>query len=451
MAKVTLLLDTREKSKIKGDRYPLVLRIGHQSTSRTIGLDKYLKPEQFNESTHELKGITNSVRHTKRIQKTLSDIDLWLDENKAEIKLWTINKLKDQIEKQFFNKQSELTLLGFSAKYLYRLHKEGRYSTASSYEDALKAFVKYKMQLTGKNDRVTIKSLFNKNKEALSKAGINAFILLDDYQAFDVPIKGLDVEFMKDFKAYMMERFSSRNTVGIFLRSINAILNDAGTSFADLKDHKPLENIKKGSFANETNPLSIEELQKLREVELNPSSPAHRARLYFLFMFNNMGMNFYDVALIKRMQFDGERIKYFRNKTKYEGDFFSVKQSLEALNTINHFLKEQHDPEDYLFPILSKDIAPERIFRVKNDKIKWFNKHIKTVAKEAGINKNMTSYTARDTWSNIGLDMGIDIRKISAGLGHSSVEVTENSYSAKIQERILDDINAVITNTIKPL
>ncbi len=144
MAKVTLLLDTREKSKIKGDRYPLVLRIGHQSTSRTIGLDKYLKPEQFNESTHELKGITNSVRHTKRIQKTLSDIDLWLDENKAEIKLWSINKLKDQIEKQFFNKQSELTLLGFSAKYLFRLHKEGRYSTAASYEDALKAFVKYK-------------------------------------------------------------------------------------------------------------------------------------------------------------------------------------------------------------------------------------------------------------------------------------------------------------------
>ncbi len=161
-------------------------------------------------------------------------------------------------------------------------------------------------------------------------------------------------------------------------------------------------------------------------------------------------MNFYDVALIKRMQFDGERIKYFRNKTKYEGDFFSVKQSLEALNTINHFLKEQHDPEDYLFPILSKDIAPERIFRVKNDKIKWFNKHIKTVAKEAGINKNMTSYTACDTWSNIGLDMGIDIRKISAGLGHSSVEVTENSYSAKIQERILDDINAIITNSPSP-
>lgn len=450
MATVKIVLDKRENCKDSEGKYPLVLRMGHARKTRDIPMNIHLFDNQFDTALNKISGITNSVRHTKRIQKKLSDIDLWLDENKGEIKLWSINKLKDQIEKQFFNKQSELTLLGFSAKYLHRLHQEERFSTASSYEDALKAFVKYKMKLTGKNDRVTIKSLFNKNKQDIEKSGSNAFIILDQYVTYDVPIKGLDVEFMKDFKAYMSERFTSRNTVGIFLRSINAILNDAGTSFADLKDHKPLENIKKGSFANEIRPLSIEELQRLRDVELPLASPAYRARLYFLFMFNNMGMNFYDVALIKRMQFDGERIKYFRNKTKYEGDFFSVKQSPEALNVIEYFVKQDHDPDDYLFPILPKDTPQERIFRVKNDKIKWFNKHIKTVAKEAGIDKNMTSYTARDTWSNIALDMGIDIRQVSAGLGHSTIEVTQKSYAAKLQEQVLDDINGVITGTPAP-
>lgn len=71
---------------------------------------------------------------------------------------------------------------------------------------------------------------------------------------------------------------------------------------------------------------------------------------------------------------------------------------------------------------------------------------MKKIAKELEIDKNITTYTARDTWTNIGLEMGIDIRKISSGLGHSSVEITEKHYSQMIQEKILDEINARITS-----
>jgi len=31
-------------------------------------------------------------------------------------------------------------------------------------------------------------------------------------------------------------------------------------------------------------------------------------------MFNNMGMNFFDMAVLKRFQFTENRIKYFRKK-----------------------------------------------------------------------------------------------------------------------------------------
>lgn len=63
---------------------------------------------------------------------------------------------------------------------------------------------------------------------------------------------------------------------------------------------------------------------------------------------------------------------------------------------------------------------------------------MKKMTKELGIDKNVTTYTARDTWTNLGLEMGIDIRKISSGLGHSSVKTTEKHYSQTVQERILD-------------
>ena len=57
----------------------------------------------------------------------------------------------------------------------------------------------------------------------------------------------------------------------------------------------------------------------------------------------------------------------------------------------------------------------------------------------------MTSYTARDTWTNLGLEMGIDLRKTSGGLGHSTSAVTEKHYAQKLQSKILDEINASIT------
>ena len=162
-------------------------------------------------------------------------------------------------------------------------------------------------------------------------------------------------------------------------------------------------------------------------------------------MFNNMGMNFFDMAIIKVFQFEDNRIKYFRKKTHYEGDYFSVLQNEESLKIINHYLNGQ-GKDDYLFPIIPKITTPERLHIVNNAKVKTFNKYASRIATMAGITKKITTYTLRDTWTNIGLDLGIDIRKISSGLGHSSVQVTEKHYGKSVSEKILDEINAKITN-----
>ena len=48
-------------------------------------------------------------------------------------------------------------------------------------------------------------------------------------------------------------------------------------------------------------------------------------------MLNNMGMNLFDMAILKRFQFADNRIKYFRKKTIYEGDYFGVLQNENSL------------------------------------------------------------------------------------------------------------------------
>lgn len=439
MARVKLALDKREDHTTKDGKYPLVLRLSHKRKTRDIGFNIHVKEDQFDSETTEIRGIQNSVRQSKRVQKMISDVDLWIDENKAEIKLWSVTKLKDEIEKRFFNKQSELNVLEHGARVLFRFHSEGRYSTAYTYEDALKILVKYQMKLAKKDDHVIIKSLFDKSKDG--------FRLKDEYAIYDLPIKAFNVEFAKDFKAYLGQRMNAKNSVGIHLRNLQSILSDAEKTYAELKGHKPLEGIKKTSTPNVPIVLTLDEVNKICEVSFQEGSSRFHVRNYFLFMFNNMGMNFYDVALAKVSQFDGERFSYNRKKTEREGDYFSIKQSDENLDIINYYIKGKGKGQ-YLFPLIPEDTPDPMVFRVKRDRAKWFNTNMKKIAKELEIDKNITTYTARDTWTNIGLEMGIDIRKIFSGLGHSSVQVTEKHYSQMIQEKILDEINARITSRI---
>ena len=235
----------------------------------------------------------------------------------------------------------------------------------------------------------------------------------------------------------------------ILSRSLHAILNDAEKTYEELKGHKPLDGIKKTSTANAPVVLTSEEIEAIRSTSYSEKNSRFHVRNYFLFMFNNMGMNFYDLAVARVRQFDGERFSYIRKKTEKEGDHFSIKQNQENIDIINYYA-DGKDKEEYIFPIIPDDAVGEKIFRIKRDKLKWFNNNIKKIATDLNIDKNLSSYTPRDTWTNIGLTMGIDIRKISSGLGHSSVEITEKHYSQMIQEKILDEINAQITGTPKP-
>ena len=365
-----------------------------------------------------------------------------MDDNKAEIKLWDIAKLKDVIERKFFKKQSELSLLEHAGNFFYRMSKSDQFKTISTYEDGLKIFVKYQMKLAKENDFAIIKTLYEENRK-------DAFNLKSEYKKYDIPIKAFDVELAKNFQAYMSGRVKSKNTVGIHLRSVQSILNDAEGSFQELKGHKPLEGIKKKSTANELIILTMDEIESIRGLSFEENTSKFHVRNYFLFMFNNMGMNFMDVALAKVHQYDDQYFSYTRKKTESEGDFFCIEQSEENRAIIEYYIKDKQK-DDYLFPLIPKDTPKERIHRVESDKRKWFCNHIKDIAKMLEIDKNLTTYTPRDTWTNIGLEMGIDIRKISSGLGHSTIDVTQKHYSQSVQAKLLNEINAQITKSPEP-
>lgn len=440
MARIKILLDKRADHQHKDGRFPLVLRIAHRSTSRNIPLELFLFENQFNPDTREIKGIKNHVRNTNRIQKIYGDVLYWVGENKAEIKLWDIGKLKDQIEKKFFNKQSELHLFEHATQVFNRFRLKDKFSTISSYEDALKTVAKFNMRKAGKDDQAIIKTLFNHD----SKKG---YSVKEEYQRFDVAIKAINRSFVLDWEAYMSNRFNSKNSVNIHLRSVQSIVNDAEKSYEELKGHKPLDGFKKTSTANEPVVLTIDEIKKIRSLreEFNQGSTKWHMINFFAFQFNNMGMNFMDLALAKVGWFDGERFNYTRKKTEEEGDYFTIKQNEENRKIIAYYSKGK-DKDDYLFPIIPEGTPTERIFKVKQQKGKLFNKHFTDIASICEIDKNITTYTARDTWVNMGEELGVDVENLAKGLGHADPKTTRKHYLRKMQFEFFDDMNELITN-----
>lgn len=116
------------------------------------------------------------------------------------------------------------------------------------------------------------------------------------------------------------------------------------------------------------------------------------------------------------------------------------------MKIIAYYSKDKNK-EDYLFPIIPSDTPRERIFKVEKNKARWFSKYFTDIAAKLKIDKNITTYTARDTWTNRGLSIGIDIRKIQQGLGHASVQTTEKHYEQSLQFKLLDEINEMITKS----
>ncbi len=102
----------------------------------------------------------------------------------------------------------------------------------------------------------------------------------------------------------------------------------------------------------------MSEIDTMRELEIKPNSAMWKARNYFLFMFNNIGINFMDLAKLKKSQFNKTefddngkllvgRISYRKSKTQGS---FSIKLTSESLAILNEYDIQNKEDKDFIFP-----------------------------------------------------------------------------------------------------
>lgn len=426
MAKVTLKLDNR-KNRIKKDgTYPVVLFLSHGTTTYRIGLRYSFFPENWDDQTKTVSGIPNHKLITGKLQSQLAQAELYLLTHKLEVESMTIKELSARIQTEIFatgsvdrklkdqylsKKLNSQSMLRFADKKLERL----RLSNKNGYAGAIKAALDALKRFSGREET-------------------------------DLLFAEIDLTFLKDFVAYCMGRGNKPNTISSYLRPVKTLFKEAIQEGAIPATLNPFPQFKIPKATNtKKRALRIEAIQAIRELQLKEKSALWDARNYFLFMFNNMGINLIDIARLRANQIReavyskgklvSGRLDYTRSKN---GRNYSIKLTAESISILNGYDIKSKNPNDLLFPIGFAE--SESGFATYKKKRQRINGRIRKLGQMIGVNENITSYYARHSWATIAKRKMIPVTVIAEGLGHSDLRTTQ-IYLDAFDSDVLDDAN----------
>jgi integrase/recombinase XerD len=172
--------------------------------------------------------------------------------------------------------------------------------------------------------------------------------------------------------------------------------------------------------------LTIKEKDKFLDYKPKTDFVAVAHDFWTLSYFCN-GMNFADIAGLKRRDIFPEYILIDRSKTSNTD---SNKKKIiipirkEVLAIIARRGNKTLAPGDYVFPILEPGMTASEKFKRIRSWVISINKGLKQIAGDIGV-ESITTYTARHTFANVILQSGGSTELLQDSLGHSDKRTTE--------------------------
>jgi integrase/recombinase XerD len=441
MATAKLILDKRYKDidlinvagKVDNNRYPLIIRVYRKTQTCEIPLKyKFLDTEWVNNRVD--KSYASSKRANSAILRRFSIItDLLIAHDRIiqtmdmlSVKKLLITELDKKLkEEENFGADVQEIVAGsltsvsleqFGKKLIERARVQQEHATARWYKNGIDAIKQ-----------------FNNDK--------------------DIAMNNITVSFLESFKSEHISRGNSKNTISAYLRAVRAITNYA---IKEEFNGKRFDNYPWGiggfsipSQTTKKRAIKKNLIEDIKNLKVEKGSELWNAQNYFIWMFNNRGMNFIDVAKLKKKQitqavFKNKKLvsgrnEYVRSKTDKD---FSIKLTTDSIKILNLYDIYGKNSEDFVFPIGFE--YSEKGWAEHCQKIKINNERFRKLAALVGEEElNLTTYVARHSWATIAKKSGISTAIIGEGLGHGDSKTTE-TYLDEFEEDILDDANDLI-------
>ena len=273
--------------------------------------------------------------------------------------------------------------------YIGRLRKEGRYSTAHVYKNALFSFSKF--------------------------CGMNS-----------VSFRQVTRERLRCYGQYLYECGLKLNTISTYMRMLRSIYNRGVEAGSAPYVPRLFHDVYTGVDVRQKKALAASELHKLL-YEDPKSERLRRTQAIAALMFQFCGMSFADLAHLEKSALESNVLRYNRIKTKTP---MSIEVLDSARGIINQLWNTQDalpDCPDYLFDILrgDKKRKDERAYREYQSALRRFNNNLRELARKLYLKSPVTSYTFRHSWATTAKYRGVSIEMISESLGHKSIKTTQ--------------------------
>jgi integrase len=257
----------------------------------------------------------------------------------------------------------------------------------------------------------------------------------------------IDVSFLNRYEQWMYDQNNSAATIGIYLRALRCLFNQAIEDNDTLKQFYPFgkRRFQIPTGRNFKRSLSLEDIGKIYNYRA-PSATTERMKNFWLMIFLCNGLNPKDLCRLKYKNIQGELILFNRSKTERTKRIVQeirVPLNSDVKEIIEKYGNKSISPESYIFPILEPgvDAARERVL------VKQFtrnvNDHMLKVTTALEI-PHTTTITGRHSWATILRRAGVSTEFIQEGLGHTNKKTTEN-YLGSFETKALIEANKALT------
>lgn len=291
--------------------------------------------------------------------------------------------------------------VSFTLNLIKELNQVGKHRTAETYMTTLNSFIR-----------------FRKGK--------------------DVLLEEVDSSLMMKYESFLKSTGICPNTTSYYMRNLRAIYNRAVEKDLTVQ-RSPFKYVYTGIDKTVKRAIPLEEIRRLRELDLTKSPSLAYARDIFMFSFYTRGMSFIDMAFLRKKDLQNGILSYRRQKT---GQQLFIKWEKPMQEIINRY-DTQGSP--YLLPII-RDLEADGRKQYKKT-AHLVNLKLKKLGMQLGLSIPLTTYVARHAWASIAKSKNVALSVISEAMGHDS-ENTTRIYLASLDTSLVDKANSLILNSL---
>ena len=300
------------------------------------------------------------------------------------------------------------------------------------------------------NEAIQIKIENLKNESRIGtkifyECTLNSFI---GFAGNNIMLESITVSWLKRYERYMLDAGKSYTTIGMYIRGLRTVINDAVKAGLIQSSFYPFGKGKYEIPFGEGRKLALT-LQQIKEVisfsDGLEATEHYRDLWFFSYLCN--GINIIDLLKLKFENIENGELCFYRTKTintSKKKTKIQVIITSEMKQILTKWGNTDKSSNSYVFPFLKGNETPEDLKRITADVTKRINHKMAYISKELNL-PHISTYTARHSFATVLKRSGANIAYISESLGHNDLKTTEN-YLASFEREEREKNARLLTN-----